>query len=206
MASIRLKWVPLPDANIQSFKIHRSMIGFKTTLQAPFGLVNGDDLQLKVNDDTLQTITFDQDYGIVDLVDFINNNITGATAYKSNYDDSLILRSNIREAPGFIQLVGGTALPKLGQTPRTISEKSEVEVIATIPGTETQYEDLDGVIHDYYGISTIDTMSNESSVSSLAQAVGFATAICVVEGKVIDLQGRRIPDIKVTAKSLLALK
>ena len=200
MASIRLKWVPLQESDIDYSRIHRSMIGFKTPYEAPFGLIAGEDLVLKINNQETQTITFDQDYDIDGIVDFLNGQLVGARAYKSKYDNSLIVRSNLREAPGFIQFIGGTAMAKLGQTARIISEKSEVEIIASVPGTEASYEDLDGVIQDFYGISTVDSLGNESKRSSLAQAVGFATPICVVEGKVIDLQGQRLADVVVTAK------
>lgn len=200
MASIRLKWVPLPEADIQNSKIHRSMIGFKTPYEAPFGLIAGEDIVLKINNQDTQTITFPGDFGIDGIVIFLNANLVGARAYKSSYDNSLIVRSNLREAPGFIQVIGGSALSKLGQDPRIISEKSEVEIITTVPGAESVYADLDGVIQDYYAISTVDNFGNESKRCTLAQAVGFATPICVVEGKVIDLQGQRIPDVVVTAK------
>ena len=68
MASIRLKWVPLPEADIQNSKIHRSMIGFKTPYEAPFGLIAGEDIVLKINNQDTQTITFPGDFEIEVLV------------------------------------------------------------------------------------------------------------------------------------------
>lgn len=200
MTSLHVRWVPLNDSGVQTYRIHRSMIGFKTTNQAPFGLINGDTLILKINNETTQTITFTSDMAILDLVSFLNTKLSGARAYKSNYDNSLVIRSNYREAPGYIKIVGGTCLPKLGEYARQISEKSEVKLIAEVSGSLNLYEDLDGAIQDFYGISTVDDMGNISRVSSLIQAIGFVAPICVVEGKVVDLQGQRLADVKVTAK------
>lgn len=200
MTSLRIKWVPLENSGVQTYRIHRSMIGFKTPSQAPFGLLNGDTLILKINNETTQTITFTGDMAVSDLVAFLNTKLSGARAYKSNYDNSLVIRSNYREAPGYIKIIGGTALSKMGEYPRQISEKSEVKIVAEVAGTENLYEDLDGAIQDFYGISTVDSMGNMSRVSSLIQAIGFVAPICVVEGKVVDLQGQRLADVKVTAK------
>lgn len=195
---IKVKWVPIADADIAHFKIFRSMIGFKTTEEAPFGLVAGDTLQLKINDAITQTITFTGDSAIQDIVDLVNASISGGTAYASG--DFLIVRSNIRSEPGFITIVGGTALTKLGLTARTISAQSETELIGVVPFGTSEFEDADGVLEDYYGISTVDSLANESNISSLRQAINFSGPICVVEGCITDLQGRRIPDVKVTAK------
>lgn len=200
MASIRLRWALLPDAEVQNFKIHRSIIGFQTEGEAPFGLVPGDTLVLRVNSENSQEIEFDGDYEPEDLVTFLDDKLEGASVYKSFYDDTIYVRSDLRSSPGFIQIVGGSALSKMGIEPRTISEKSETHPIGFLDGLMTQFEDEDGVIEDFYGISTIDGLGNESTVTSLRQSVGMSGPICVIEGKVLNLQGQRVPDVKVSAK------
>lgn len=199
--SIKLKWVAITDADIASFNIYRSMIGFRTSTEAPFSLINGDTLQLKFNDQTVQTVTFTGDDAIADLVTLINGQITGGTAYKEDADNSLIIRSDIRIAPGFVEIVGGTAVAKMSETARIISEKSETELIGNVLFAAThEYTDADGVLEDFYAISTIDGVANESDLSSLRQPINFTGPICVVEGTLMDLQGVRQSDKTVTAR------
>ena len=197
---ITLRWAPLEGADISTYKIYRAMIGVKTTFEAPFGLVNGDTLQLKLNDTSVQTITFDQDYDIDDLVDFVNANITGGTAYKVSGSDALIIRSNIRSEPGFIVVDGGTAVSKLGLNVGPVSENSNMVLVGSVPFGTNDFEDGDGVLEDYYAISTIDSVGNESNLSNARQAINFTGPICVVEGCITDLQGKRVCDVKVTAR------
>jgi len=197
--SIILRWVPIEGADIASYNIHRSMIGFITEEEAPFGF-NGESLQLKINNQTIQTFNFVDDSDINELVDFLNANMVGATAYKAYGTDQLIVRSDIRAGAGFIEIVGGSALLKLGLSPHIISEKSETLKIGSIPYSELEYEDQNGVLEDFYGISTVDNVGNESNISSLRQAINFTGPICVVEGCITDLQGMRVPDVKVLAR------
>ncbi len=197
--SIILRWVPIEGADIATYNIHRSMIGFITTNEAPFGLAD-DTLQLKINSNDTQAITIPGNPNIEDLISYLNNNLIGATAYKANESNHLILRSDIREEPGFIEVIGGTALAKMGVSTRIISERSETNHIGSVPYSELEYEDKDGVLEDFYGISTIDSVGNESNVSTLRQAINFTGPICVVEGCITDLQGMRVPDVKVLAR------
>lgn len=197
--SIILRWVPIEGADIASYNIHRSMIGFKSTNEAPFGF-SGENIKLKINNQDLQTITFTDDGNIGEIVDFLNARLVGATAYKAGGSDHLIIRSDIREEPGFIEIVGGSALAKMGVSTRIISERSESVKIGTVPYSELEYEDSDGVLEDFYGISTIDSLGNESNISALRQAINFTGPICVVEGCITDLQGMRVPDVKVLAR------
>jgi hypothetical protein len=197
---ITLRWTPLEGADITTYKIYRAMIGVKTPLEAPFGLISGDSLQIKLNNDTLQTITFDDDYDIEELVTVINNQITGGTAYQSKIDDSLILRSNIRSEPGYLVIVGGTALSKMGLTTGPISENSNMVHIGSVSFGTNEFEDLNGVLEDYYSLSTVSSLGDESNLSNPRQAINFTGPICVVEGCITDLQGRRVCDVQVTAR------
>jgi hypothetical protein len=55
-------------------------------------------------------------------------------------------------------------------------------------------------LEDFYSISTVDNSGNESNKSNPRQAVNFTGPICVVEGCITDLQGRRVCDVLVTAR------
>lgn len=195
---ITLKWSPFPGADVVSYKIYRSMVGFEAPVLTPSEL-NGLTLQLKLNGGATQTITFDNSTSSVDK---INATITGGMAYASLEDsDYFLLRSDIRSTPGSVQIVGGTSLSVFGLTARTIYEKSEDIVIATIPATsdEMVYEDPDGVCQDWYAITTLNTAGEESLKSPYRQPMTYTGDICVLEGIVTTLQGVRIPDAEVIA-------
>jgi len=156
-----------------------------------------------MNDLATQTITFN---GVTPVIDKINATLLGGRAYTSVVDPLYFLvRSDIREGAGVVQIVGGTALGPLGLTARTISEKSESYVIATVaalidPLLSLEFQDLDGVLQDWYAISTLDSFDNESIKTAFRQPLSTAGQICVLEGVVVDVQGVRIPDSEVTAR------
>lgn len=198
--AIKLKWSPIDNADIKTYKIHRSILGLVTSTEAPFGLASGDTLKLKINSQTLQVITFTGDLGAEDLIDFLNDKLNGARAYKAKDSDKIYIRSNIRNEDGFIEVFGGTAISKLGFPLGTISEKSSSSVIDIVDANTLMYEDVNGVIQDYYALSVVDNFGNESKKTAFIQAIEFTGNICVVEGKLTDLQGVRKCDVVVTAK------
>lgn len=194
--SIILRWIPVEEANISKFKIYRSIIGFIIPDQLQYSL-SGLNLQLRINNTTIQNVFFNRTYTQQELVDHLNQSIIGATVFKG---DKIILRSNLRRSPGFVEIVGGTALSVLGLSPKTISEKSDTIFLDEVIYPETTFEDIDGVLEDYYGLSTVDSLNNESLISALRQAINFSGPVCVIEGCITDLQGARKSDIKVTAR------
>lgn len=194
---ISLKWAQYPEADVASFKVYRSIIGFRAPLAT--GL-NTKTLQLKLNGGALQTITFDTG----SVVDKINSTLTGGRAYLSDSGTEFLLRSDVRQSPGSVEIVGGTALVDLGLTARVITEKSEDELIATVtapvdPEALVEFEDPDGTLSDYYALTTVDSMANESSKTNYRQPVTATGPLCVIEGTIINLQGVRMVDAEVTA-------
>ena len=199
---ITLRWAPYPDANIAGYKVYRSFIGFIGVI--PSGVdIDGKTLELKVNGGSLQTFTFNN---IDTVIDTINETIVGAEAFPSIADsDEFIVRSQLREDPGSIEIVGGTGLLDLGLAIRTISEKSESILIASLEALEDQtealtYDDLDGALQDWYAISTISNVGSESAKTPYRQAIQFTGPLCVMEGIITDLQGLRLVDEEVKAK------
>jgi len=166
---------------------------------------DGKTLELSLNGGSTQTITFN---AIDSMVDSINASISGGMAYLSIADPSyFIFRSNIREAPGSVQIVGGTILASIDQMPRLITEKSEDSLIATVLNDDlddpVEFEDLDGALQDYYALSTVDLVGNESLKTEFRQAIFFTGPVCVLEGIVTDLQGVRQVDEIVRSKIVL---
>lgn len=198
---ITLRWAPFPGANVASYKIYRSMIGFVAPVLTPPAL-SGKTLQLKMNGGTTQTITFDS---ISPPYDKINATLTGGRAYPSIADSQyFLLRSDVRSAPGSVQIVGGSALTPMGLTARTIQERSEDTLVAQVPAdpdpeATLEYEDPDGVCQDWYTITTIDSHGTESAKAPYRQPTSYTGPICVLEGLVTNLQGVRMPSIEVTA-------
>ena len=200
MASINLKWRLNNDESVASTEVYRSIIGFKTGNLFPYGIASGDTLLIKVNGGLEQTLTFPEETDINTLVDFINEGLTDANCYLSTIDSSFIIRSNTREAPGSVEISGGTALVKFGISLGVITEKSSVNHIGSVPHGTNIFADLNGTVHDYYCLATINTFGDLSQKTNMNQAVSFGAPICVIEGKVADLQGRRISDVEVTAR------
>jgi len=201
---ITLRWAPFPEADVVSYKVYRSIIGF-VGLKADNIDIDGKTLELKMNDGSLQTFTFN----LVDsIVDTINATIDSGQAYSSDDPDKFIVRSDIREAPGSVEIVGGTALGNLGLSVKTITEKSDILHIATVqaledPASTVEYDDPDGTLYDWYSVSTISSISAESAQSQLLQPVTNTGSICVIEGVVTDVQGARVVDEEVKAKIIL---
>ena len=198
--AIKLRWVPIEYSDIKAYKLYRAIIGFNTPTEAPFGLIMDDDLIFKANNDTTQTIVFDQDYSVDDLITYINQRAVGATAYRDYYSNALYFRSDNRTESGYLDIIGGTSLAKFGQAPRLIQEKSEpLYVTTTLFGVE-EHDDMNGLVDDYYGLTTLNSLDQESSRTALIKASAFGGELCVIEGVIYDLQGARIADVPVTAR------
>jgi len=193
---IKLKWVLFPEAeNIDYFKLYRSIIGFI----APIVDLTGKNLILKVNGGNQQEIVFTGG----NIIDDINNNLRNARAYLSHSGDKFLLRSDLRSAPGSIEIVGGSAMTDLGLSPKLITEKSEDMLIGTAPFTEgsetAEYIDMDGAMQDWYAISTVNTSGDESKKTNYRQPITATGPVCVIEGIVITPQGARVPDAEIIA-------
>lgn len=197
---INLRWAPFPGADVASYMIYRSMIGFRAKVATPATL-SGKTLLLKMNGGATQTITF---AGTSSAVDQINAALTGGKAFLSNDDtDYFFVRSNTRSAPGSVQITGGTALADLQLSARTITERSEDLLVAEVealedPNAMVDWADADGVPEDFYAIITVDSFGNQSLKTSYRQAVAYTGKVCVLEGIVTDLQGVRYPDAEIS--------
>lgn len=201
---ITLRWAPFPEADVASYRVYRSIIGF-AGLKADNVDIDGKTLELAIDGGATQVFTFN---AVDSIVDTINATIQDGQAYDSDDGTEFIVRSNVREAPGSVEIVGGTALGNFGLAPKTITEKSDLVHIATVEALEdpeemVTYDDPDGAIYDWYAVSTMDSNGSESNKSQLLQPVTNTGPLCVVEGIVTDLQGARVVDEEVRAKIML---
>lgn len=201
---ITLRWAPFPEADVASYRVYRSIIGF-SGIKADNVDIDGKSLELSFNGGNPQVFTFNATDSIVDT---INDTIEGGRAYSSDNPDRFIVRSDIREGPGSVEIVSGSAMASFGISPKTITEKSDLVHITTIasledPALMVEYIDPDGALYDWYAVSTLDSTGSESAKSNLLQPVTNTGPICVVEGIVTDLQGARVVDEEVRAKIIM---
>lgn len=194
-----LRWSQLEGAEVASYNVYRSIIGFKSALVS-LGTLSGKTLTIRIDGGLSQTFSFD---GTTPVVDLINETISGGTAHLSADGLSFFVRSN-NTCDGSVEIVGGSALTDLGLTPRVITEKSENELIATVtapvdPLEAVEYEDLDGASKDWYRLTTVDELSAESDPTDWIQPILASGTLCVIEGLVTDLQGARVPDAQIIA-------
>ena len=188
------RWLPFSTVNdIKLFRVYRSIIGFTAKLGVN---VAGKTLILKVNTQTVQTITFTND-PLYDL----NTQVVGGRAYENFEQDGFIFRSDIRESPGYVEIVGGTALTDLQiGLPRLIEEKSEDELIAEVladgrpPATFYEYRDNDGTLLDFYAISAVDIFDSETAKTDYYQPIASTKPLCVIEGTLCNIEGARLTD------------
>jgi hypothetical protein len=179
------------------------MIGL--SLNIPSENLIGLTLELRVNGGSIQVITFTGN----GLISDINAQATSLRAYPSaNVGVSFILvRNTLREAPGALSILGGTALSVLGLTPHDITQGSEYQLLATVtdltPGDDMyEYSDPDGSLSDLYALTTLDSQGNESEKTAPRRASDFTGKVCVIEGLVHNIQGVRVPDVMVTVKPM----
>ena len=197
---IILRWSKFPGADVASYKIYCSMIGFRLHTIHPL-IVAGKTLILKTNGGDEQTITFDGETG---LAEQINAALIQGHAYESSNPDWIYVRSDVRSAPGSIEIVGGTSLEDFGLVARAIYEKSEDFLIGMVgapvnPNSVVEFQDPDGVCQDWYTITTVNSQGQESAKTSYKQPTTNTGNLCVLEGIVTNLQGVRLPDCEVTA-------
>jgi len=198
---ITLRWKKFPGADVESYKVYCSILGFKAPILDNV-LVDGKTLVLKMNGGDEQEITFDLDSTVIER---INADLSGGHAYPNEGDPGYFyLRSDVRVSPGSVEIVSGTALADFGITARMIQEKSEDFALAVVPSAENPddmvtFEDPDGVCQDWYAVSTLNIHGEESNKSPYKQPITHSGDICVLEGIVTDLQGVRIADSEVTA-------
>lgn len=184
----------LPD----SVKVYRSRIAVRTKIP-PFGLVSGDKLLLRMGDQRLQRITFSGDS--LSLADTINAQLKNGSAVKSTNDDSIFIVSAMQQNPGFIEILGGEAAPKMALPLGMVSFSSHWELLTTVPATDfAEYVDTDGMPGDIYALSTV-AGGIESARTPWMRPLTSTESVCVISGTVTNLDGTPVAGLKVEAKA-----
>jgi hypothetical protein len=198
-ATVNLVFAPLPQYVVSGYRVYRSILGFVAPIPLPSALA-GLTLMLSISGGPTQTVTFN---GVDDVITAINLAVAGGRAIASvATPTNFIFRVGVSTVPGSLQIVGGTALSLLGLTARTITTQSEFGLLAAVPAPVdptvlVEFDDLDGMLQDYYAISTLDSSGNESLKTAFIQPTTATGPVCVVQGIVTDLQGARLVDAEV---------
>ena len=194
-----LRWCLLDNFESDEFQIYKSFTGFVTANQAPFGLSKGDALKLKINNQKVQSIRFDREYAIGDLIDLLNEGFEGLEVSKKSDSDQLIFRSKLSCEDSFIEVFGGSALSKMGLTKGTYSQNGDFSLWATVTGDTSEYADPDGDLNDLYYITNVKD-SNIYKNTTIMGPSKVHGEICVIEGFLYSLNGTRVADVEVRAK------
>lgn len=198
---ITLKWAPIVGADVASYRVYKSMIGFMADLNPTAA---GKTLLLKVKGGPLQTVTF-----TADLIASFNAAVSGASAYPSATTGKFLVRGDDRSVTGSVEIVGGTALIALGLSPRVITDKSHADLIATVEAPEDQKQvvsfiDQDGTSDDYYSLATVDSQGAVSDLAALTKPTSPSGPLCSIEGQVVNPAGMPVVDAKVRVRVINA--
>lgn len=196
-----VKWNVFEDADIDTMRLYRAITGLE--IPFPNSLSTGNVFKFIATDSSLQTLTV----GATDIDSILAllNTAKGVVATKDSGDTKIFLRIPARIDPRLV-LFSSSALTSLGETPRTIVPRSEFKAIHDEPfvtGTfEYEFEDLDGDPNDWYYITTIK--SGAESFPSIAQQPHLTPEkVCVIEGRVTDLQNNPIVGVEVEASVII---
>lgn len=83
-----------------------------------------------------------------------------------------------------------------------VEEIDQLELLATLGPDEFSYIHAIGTINDYYGISTVNSLGQESKISPLKNAEDYVPPLCRIIGRIVNLQGARVADAVVKAHVL----
>ena len=164
--------------------------------------LNGLTLKLKVDEGSEQTITFvsADPINVDDVVTFINDNLTGATATEDS--GAVRLSSDTTGTSSTLEITGGTALTELGfvQDDKDNGEDARITLSA---GVETYYfDDQSGDPEFYYKVryynSSTDAVSDfgaasKGDVGSVLPSSDLIKAIVRLTG----MDGKPVTDRKV---------
>lgn len=192
---ITLRWSLFleEETEITSYNVYRCMIG----LMIPYWSVEeGSTITLKINNGDPVTLVLPK----LNTIQYINANLPNATAKYSWDGEFIIIRSNIKTAPGSIQVLTNS----LGIPQRTITEGSEELLVEVVTSSKKDddievFVDRDGDPDDHYAISSNNSEGKESLKTPWRKSIPAIAPICVIEGVIADIQGVVLPDVEVIA-------
>jgi len=199
--STTLVWSTFADANCDSFNIYRAITGIAVTF--PNALQTGDIFLFSATSPTQQTVQITAT-DITSVASAINTKAKGIKASISQTGTTLFIRCTANK-DAKLKLYSCTFLTHTDQTVRIITPHSEFNFIASSPRVsgiyDYQYPDVNGDVSDWYYMTSVNS-GVESLPTQNMQALPNPNTLCVVEGRVIDLQNRPITGAQVLVQSL----
>ena len=180
---------------VDQIRIYRSRIALHTR-PAPFGLVAGDRLVLRISDNRIQQVVFQGDTN--DLADVISAQLKNGYAVKSEKDASLFIIAGLQHPPGFIEVLGGTAVQKLGLQLGTTTALSQWELIEAVSPSNQSFIDVDGLPGDLYALTAV-TNGVETERTPWMKPLITTDDICILAGKIVGLDGVPMQGLRVEA-------
>lgn len=193
-----LIWTAFADADCDSFNLYRAITGVAVSF--PNSLVTGDVLSFSATTPTIQNVTIAAT-DIATVASTINATALGLVASVSQSGSTLFLRCTASTNPKF-KLYPCTFASHVSQAPRTVGPAIEFNLLANrtrdVGVFDYTYFDTDGAPSDWYRLTTVKG-GIESIPSLPMQALLTPESLCVIEGRVVDLQNNPISGAQVSA-------
>jgi len=190
-----IRWEPVED--VDSVKIYRSRIGLKTKAP-PFGIELGDGILFGTTWGKEQQCPLSSDANL--LMDL--SKLSHVKVFEQD-DGSFWIISEWQQEGGLVEVLSGAvAAEKLGLSVGLVSTfLSDWELIAEIadPSLTESYEDVSGLPSDYYRVTTV-TDEEESVPSPWMQPLMGDQDLCVLSGRVLELDGKPAAHVEINAK------
>lgn len=198
--SATLKWNAYADAAPDSFNVYRAVTG--VVISFPNSIAAGDVFLFQATNRDVQRVTINSAATIDDVANSINQKAKGLKATKSEDGTKLFLRCTAKQNPK-LKIQPCSFAANAGISSGLYTAQKEYDLVDTVVFVPDQfyYEflDVDGDRLDWYRISSV-TGGMESLPSIAAQPIIAPPSLCVVEGRISDMQNNPIAGAVVQAK------
>lgn len=197
-----IQWSIFDDADADSFKLYRAVTGLVVTF--PNSLVTGDILSFSATSPSVQKVTVSST-DIDSVLASINSQAKGLKATRNTAGTKLFVRCTAREGAK-LKLYACTFLTHTSQSVRIIAPRSEYSLVTTVSVVPSQtdytYSDVDGDPLDWYQVTSVKT-GIESVPSTDQQSFLAPPNLCMVEGRITDLQNNPVSGVEVKASVMV---
>ena len=205
---VSISWLPLA-ANADTYTVLKGGAVCQSVIAGPSANISdGDTLEIKINGGVTQTITFSNTFitdgaaTVNEIVDNINDSLTGATASISNNTGTseVVLRVPDPKKNSSIEIIGGTAQAELSFPTGLFSfalKTTQYQVLTVTSASTTAFEDRDGSLFDYYKVfatSATGLVGQTSVVKTLSAYFDEVPTRAIIYGYLFDAGGN--PSVK----------
>ena len=197
----KVLWSSYSDSDADSFKIYRAITGI--AVDFPNTLTTGDQFIFAATSPSIQRVTIAAT-DIDSVATAINSQAQGVKATKSQSGTTLFIRCTARNNAK-LKLMPCAFLAHTGQALRIVVPGLEFQLLTTVSAdpapADYEYDDADGDPLDQYRITSVKS-SVESVPSIIQMPLITPESLCVVEGRVLDVQNNPISGALVQASPI----